>query len=147
MAWTQVANIRGPTGATGSTGPQGPTGTPGLGFTWRGPWSNTTAYAINDCVERNLQSYVCVVANTGNDPAVDNTNWNLLVASAISHCPSTAPPAIGSTVTVTWTDDISWQTVGLPVACGDLASGQLAGIFVVTAVSPATRTSTLQRTS
>jgi len=80
MAWTQTANIKGPAGATGSTGAQGPQGNPGVGFTWRGVWSGSTAYAVNDCVSRTNQSYVCTVASTGNDPATDTTHWNLMAA-------------------------------------------------------------------
>jgi hypothetical protein len=80
MAWNVIANIKGPTGATGNTGAQGPQGNPGIGFTWRGTWSGSTAYAINDAVSRTNQSYVCTVANTGNDPATDTTHWNLMAA-------------------------------------------------------------------
>jgi hypothetical protein len=55
----------------------GPTG---QGITWRGTWSNSTAYAVNDAVARTNQSYICTVANTGKDPATDTTHWNLMAA-------------------------------------------------------------------
>jgi hypothetical protein len=64
----------------------------------------------------------------------------------ISHCPDTPVPNIGASVTVTWNDDISWQMVGLPMACGD-KTGTMVGSFTVTAVNWASRTSTLQRTA
>jgi hypothetical protein len=47
---------------------------------WRGIWSSSTTYAVNDGVSRTNQSYICVVANTGGDPATDTTHWNLLAA-------------------------------------------------------------------
>jgi hypothetical protein len=68
-------------------------------------------------------------------------------ADVISHCPNQSVPAIGTTVTVVWNDDISWQMVGLPMACGDSSTGIMQGSFTVTSVNPATRTSTLQRTA
>src|SRR5215475_14995070 len=80
MAWGQIGNIKGPAGATGSTGAQGPQGPAGIGFTWRGTWSGSTAYAVNDCVQRTNQSYICTVAGTGFDPATDTTHWNLMAA-------------------------------------------------------------------
>jgi hypothetical protein len=65
-----------------------------------------------------------------------------------STCPNTTVPNIGASVTVTWNDDISWQMVGLPIACGDSSSGNVAaGSYVVTSLNVATRTSTLQRTA
>jgi len=85
MAWTQIGNLKGPTGSTGSQGPQG---NPGVGFTWRGTWSASTPYALNDCVARTNQSYICTAANTGNDPATDTTHWNLMAGAGTS-APST----------------------------------------------------------
>ena len=61
---------QGPQGITGSTGPAGPTGPTGpAGMNWRGVWNVGTAYAINDGVQENGTSYICLVANTGQDPA------------------------------------------------------------------------------
>jgi len=147
MAWVNVANIRGPTGATGSTGAQGPTGAPGVGFTWRGTWSGSTAYAINDCVQRTNQSYICTVANTGNDPASDVTHWNLMAAQGGTGATGPAGPtgenantltvanftvpAVGATVTVS-VADTGWIVVG-QVLYVDTAGGGagLAGAFQV----------------
>ena len=59
-------------GATGPTGVQGPTGVVGpsgaVGATWIGAWDAATAYAVNDVVEYNGSTYICVTANTGQIP-------------------------------------------------------------------------------
>ena len=159
MAWSNIGNIRGAAGATGSTGAPGATGPPGVGFTWRGTWSASTPYAVNDTVSRTNQSYVCTVANTGNDPASDVTHWSLMAAaggtgatgaagiSVISYSSATVTiPPIGSSVTVTW-DQVAWMMVGLPTAIGDCSTGNILGSFIVTAITPATNSATMQRTS
>jgi hypothetical protein len=68
----------GGTGATGPSGATGPAGATGQGYTWRGAWSNATAYAPYDTVSRNGSSYVCILASTGNDPATDSTHWSII---------------------------------------------------------------------
>ena len=150
MAWSQVGNIKGPVGATGSTGAPGTPGAPGVGFTWRGTWSASTAYAINDCVNRTNQSYVCTVANTGNDPASDVTHWNLMAAkgvNAISYSTtSISIPAIGQSFDVTW-DQVAWMMIGLPTAIGDQSTGNILGSFTITALNTSTNTATMQRTA
>jgi hypothetical protein len=50
----------------------------GSGYTWRGAWNTTSSYSVYDTVSRSGSSYVCVVANTNIDPAVDTTHWNLM---------------------------------------------------------------------
>lgn len=50
----------------------------GSGYTWRGAWNTTTTYAPYDSVSRSGSSYVCIIANTNIDPAVDTTYWNLM---------------------------------------------------------------------
>lgn len=96
MAWSIVANIRGPAGATGAVGSQGPQGVPGpvgpAGLIWRGAWSNANSYAINDHVTWGGSSYYATVAKvsglapptgTEGDPGTDdtavNSGWALLV--------------------------------------------------------------------
>ena len=50
--------IPGPQGPQGVAGPQGPIGLTGAsGITWRGAWSNSTAYNANDAVFHNSSSY------------------------------------------------------------------------------------------
>jgi hypothetical protein len=46
------------------------------GINWRGTWSSTTAYNINDAVVLNGSSYVAIAANTNSKPP--SANWNTL---------------------------------------------------------------------
>jgi len=147
MAWANVGNIRGPTGATGTTGAQGPQGNPGIGFTWRGNWVSTTAYAVNDVVNRNYHTYVCTTAGTGFDPATDTTHWALMATGSIAFSTTTVTiPAVGSSMTVVW-DQINWMMTNLPVAVGDASSGSILGSFTITSITPATNTVVMQRIS
>jgi hypothetical protein len=144
MAWGQVGNIRGPIGATGSQGPVGSPGSPGVGFTWRGVWSSSSAYAINDCVSRNNQSYVCIIANTGNDPSTDTTHWSLIAQSIIAYSTSTVTvPVVGQSFSVPC-DQVNWMSIGLPIAMSDL-SNNLLGSFLITALDTVNKIVTLQR--
>jgi len=48
---------------------------------WRGTWSGSTAYDVNDSVYYDGSSYVCVTANTNQTPISSgtvNANWNVL---------------------------------------------------------------------
>jgi hypothetical protein len=153
---TGATGPQGPTGAMGATGPPGTTGAPGVGFTWRGTWSASTPYAVNDCVSRTNQTYVCTVANTGNDPASDVTHWNLMAAqgatgptgpAAISYSTtSISIPVIGQSFNVTW-DQVKWMMIGLPTAIGDTSTGNILGSFTITALNTSTNTATMQRTA
>ena len=68
----------GTTGATGAPGSQGATGAIGpKGLNWKGTWSNTTAYAVDDAVSSNGSSYTALVANTNVPPPAAAT-WSLL---------------------------------------------------------------------
>ena len=49
------------------------------GLIWKGAWSNTTAYAVNDAVSSGGSTYICVQAHTGHQPP-NTTYWNLLAA-------------------------------------------------------------------
>jgi hypothetical protein len=73
---TGAEGLRGPPGATGRTGATGPTGPQGL--TWRGTWSNTTAYATNDAVQFGGTSYISSQAGMGHEPDTSSTFWIVL---------------------------------------------------------------------
>jgi len=60
----------GATGATGSTGP--------AGLNWRGTWSSSTAYAVNDAVAYNGSSYTSIQAGTNQQPDISASFWSLL---------------------------------------------------------------------
>ena len=49
------------------------------GLIWKGAWSNTTAYAVNDAVSSGGSTYICVHADTGHQPP-NATYWSLLAA-------------------------------------------------------------------
>jgi hypothetical protein len=55
-----------------------------LGFTFRGPWSSATAYAVNDVAAEGGFSYVALRPNTAADPAIDvigsTGNWAVMAA-------------------------------------------------------------------
>ncbi len=59
----------------GPAGPQGPAGT---GVTWRGAWSDTTAYVANDAVAVNGTTYIALDATTNDPPASSPAKWQVL---------------------------------------------------------------------
>jgi hypothetical protein len=77
MAWSQVSNIKGPTGTQGAQGPQGNPGATGQGYNWKGAWSAATAYVAYDTVSNGGSTYVCILANTNQAPP-NVTYWSLM---------------------------------------------------------------------
>ena len=76
---TGATGPQGPAGPLGAAGPAGPTGPIGpKGLKWRGAWSATTAYAIDDAVSHNGASWLARVATTGFAPAIESKNWDPL---------------------------------------------------------------------
>jgi hypothetical protein len=72
--WTLMSSV----GAQGPTGVAGVAGATGLGLTWRGAWSISAAYHVNDVVGLIGNSYIAVSANTGVNPSTDGgANWQL----------------------------------------------------------------------
>jgi hypothetical protein len=77
---SDAKSITGPTGQMGpkgSDGAQGPPGIPGaagLGYAFRGAWSSTIAYAVNDTVSQDGSCWVCIQANT-NKAVTSVTYW------------------------------------------------------------------------
>ena len=55
-----------------------------LGFNFRGPWTSTTTYSVNDVATEGGSSYVALEASTAADPAIDVIgsagNWAVLAA-------------------------------------------------------------------
>jgi hypothetical protein len=64
--------------AKGDAGTNGTNGTNG-DIVWKGAYSGATAYVVNDTVEYQGSSYVCVSPTTGNAPP-NLTYWNLVAA-------------------------------------------------------------------
>jgi hypothetical protein len=67
--WNLMAS-KGDKGDTGSTGPSGD-------LNWTGAYSSSTTYNINDVVESNGSSYVCITNGTLNDQP-PSSNWDLV---------------------------------------------------------------------
>ena|ERR1700739_2272517 len=118
MAWTQVANIKGPTGSQGPTGPQGPQGIPGGTTNWRGSWASTNSYAVNDAVTYNGSSYVCTtaIAAGGSSPDTDPTHWQLAAAAGATgpQGPAGAPGSTGATGATGTRGSLWYQGSGAP---------------------------------
>jgi len=72
----------GPTGATGAAGAQGSAGATGpigpAGLNWKGNWSSSTAYALNDAVFASGSAYVALQSNTNVQPPALG-KWDLIV--------------------------------------------------------------------
>lgn len=89
MAWNQKLNIKGPKGDKGDKGDPGEVGPAGLN--WRGAWSASNSYAINDSVSWGGSTYFATAAQaagsapptgTSADPGADdaalNAGWAVL---------------------------------------------------------------------
>jgi hypothetical protein len=71
-------NLSGDKGDQGDKGDKGDKGDQGdKGLNWKGAWSNTTSYVIDDAVEHSGSSYVCIQANTNQEPP-NPTYWQML---------------------------------------------------------------------
>ena len=51
-------------------------------FKWKGTYNASTAYTIDDVVEYNGSSYICILASTGNLPT-DTTYFELMSANTL----------------------------------------------------------------
>lgn len=65
--------------AKGSDGTSGTNGTNGVSFVWKGTYSNSVSYAVNDCVYYSGTAYICTQANTAILPTTI-THWDTLAA-------------------------------------------------------------------
>jgi hypothetical protein len=53
-----------------------------VGFTWRGAWSSSTAYAVNDLVTYGNASYISIQAGTNQTPGVATSYWTVVVSGS-----------------------------------------------------------------
>jgi hypothetical protein len=51
---------------------------PGTSINWRGAWSNSTTYAVNDAVSFSGSSYIAIAINTNQQPDISPLSWNLM---------------------------------------------------------------------
>jgi hypothetical protein len=93
----------GPTGGTGAVGATGP-----AGLTWLGAWSDATDYIVDDAVDSDGSSYICILDHTNHQPP-NGTYWEVLAAAG-SSAPGTpaltlsTTNAVGAAGTVIATD-------------------------------------------
>ena len=73
-----VLNFTIPQGSTGQTGLTGP------GWNqWKGAWSSTASYIVNDVVQESGSSYICLIANTNQMPP-NAPYWDLVASVGAS---------------------------------------------------------------
>ena len=70
----------GPSGPPGPQGQQGPTGSSATTFNFKGPFSVSASYVLNDVVTYSGSSYIAITANGpgSQTPDVNTTAWSLL---------------------------------------------------------------------
>jgi len=93
------AGATGASGATGATGPTGATGAAGMNF--RGSWSQSSNYAVNDAVADQGSTWLATQSSMGVEPSGTTAAWAML-ASAGSAGAAGAPATVtvGSVTTV-----------------------------------------------
>lgn len=72
----------------------------------RGEWVAARAYAVNDLVNYNASTYLCLIAHTSTPNFLDDEaagNWNLLANAAIKSTAAAVDKFEGDTTTVTFT--------------------------------------------
>lgn len=79
------------------------------GLTWRGTWSDATAYARNDLVFRTDGLYVALVANVNLDPLTYTTYWTGLTDGLIA---KSAVEAVGDLIVGTGAGTVARKAIG-----------------------------------
>jgi len=57
------------------------------GISWRGTWSSTTSYAVNDAVAYNGSSYIATTAGKGAVPPSSSSSWDTLASEGSTGLP------------------------------------------------------------
>jgi hypothetical protein len=92
-------------------------------MTFRGAWTNSTAYAINDVVTENGSSWIAVANSTGIDPATDDdTHWTIVSASGLSGSANATLAGSDTTTDASYTD---LSTIGPSVTASAPSSGNV----------------------
>ena len=71
---------QGPQGPTGPVGPQGATGPMGTGIVYKGGWSASANYLVNDSVTYGGSSYIALKTSVNVIPGTDPTTWGIFAA-------------------------------------------------------------------
>jgi microcystin-dependent protein len=85
-----IQGIQGPVGPQGAQGPQG------TGIVYRGTWSASTSYSVNDSVTYGGSSYVALKTSLNVIPGTDPTTWGIFAAQGATGAQG-APGIQGST--------------------------------------------------
>lgn len=72
-----IQGVQGPAGPTGAQGDTGDTGPQGPGFLWRGIWNSSFTYDVDDVVQSDGASYVCIETHSNQEPP-NVTYWELM---------------------------------------------------------------------
>jgi hypothetical protein len=126
---TQTDGVKWATVTTGAQGPAGPTG-----MNWRGVYSNSTTYGVNDAVSYNGSAYITSAGTTGVNPGTPSSPtspWTLVASIG-----ATGPASSGIAGVVSpsnlgllaWTYDATTQQGN--VATGSPFQGQIFGALV-----------------
>src|SRR5215472_8974160 len=67
-------------GPTGPVGPQGATGPMGTGIVYKGTWSASANYAVNDSVTYGGSTYIALKTSVNVIPGTDPTTWGVFAA-------------------------------------------------------------------
>ena len=90
-------------------------------FNWKGPWTNSTAYVVNDTVFSSPHGYVCITAHTShasdaNLATSDSAYWNQMTAGRTTGLPDQTGQAgeylKTDGATATWEAIVSDPTMG-----------------------------------
>jgi hypothetical protein len=89
LAQAGTNGTSGQSGSSGTSGANGSSGTSGISIIWKGEWDENLPYNLNDAVQYNGSSFICILTHPFDltPPPVDTTNWNLL---AIAGTPGTS---------------------------------------------------------
>jgi len=90
--WALLAS-KGSTGIQGIQGIPGTIGLTGTSFIWKGAYSTSTAYVVNDNVSYGGSSYICILDSTGNLPT-NTTYWSLLALAGTGIVGSVVGPLV-----------------------------------------------------
>ncbi|MBR9682642.1 MAG: hypothetical protein GOV02_03115 [Candidatus Aenigmarchaeota archaeon] len=76
-SWTTVWDLVAAKGADGTDGVDGLNGLDGVSFIWRGQWSDSSSYIINDVVYNSGSSYISTADHNASFPTEpgDGTSW------------------------------------------------------------------------
>ena len=90
-----VNGTNGSSGSSGTSGINGATGPAGTSFIWQGVWSDALAYYVNDVVEYEGSSYICIQSHpfTLFPPPQNPTDWELMAEKGATGSPGLGLPA------------------------------------------------------